>query len=476
MRFPSLALTVGFLTLGQPVAQAQEIAGRLQALEPWLPAIMDSAGVPGLALAVFEHGRLVAARGYGVRNARSREPVDTATVFEAMSLTKQVVAYTIMRLVERGVLELDQPLHQYLPYPDIADDDRYRLITARMVLSHRSGFPNWRPRPNGKLTIQFQPGTRFQYSGEGFVYLGKVAERLTGLPLPELVRREVFVPLGMTSSSMIWEERFAGNVAQGHRTDGGPMRKNKPDSANAAASLHTTAPDYARFILALLEPRGLTPATVSTMLTPAVTVAPGVEWGLGFGLQSTGGRRAFFQWGDNGNFKGYLLIDPDQKSGLVFFANSENGMAIRQVLLDRLLGGDHPATQWNRYEQYDQPTRLTRLDLERTLQQGGGIAAMLARYDELKRTRGPDSFDDQVLNTLGYQLMRGRRLKDAITVFELNVKEYPNAFNPYDSLGEAYLEDGQLELALRNYEKSVELNPGNTGAVAAIGRIRDRMK
>ena len=141
-----------------------------------------------MSVAVIKDSKVVYHRGLGVRNTLTQDPVTDDTVFEAASMTKPVCAYIVLRLVDRGVLMLDTPLYTYLPYEDIAYDDRYKLITARMILTHRSGFPNWR---NGKLDIKFTPGTEFSYSGEGFVYLGKVIEKLTGKKLVQLCQEEV---------------------------------------------------------------------------------------------------------------------------------------------------------------------------------------------------------------------------------------------------------------------------------------------
>ena len=159
--------------------------------------------IPGISLAVIKDSKVVFSRGFGLRNAQTREAVTEETVFEAASMTKPVFAYTVLRLVDRGVLTLDTPLFTYLPYEDIAYDERYKLITARMVLTHRTGFPNWR---TGRLELKFVPGTEVSYSGEGFVYLGKVVEKLTGKKLVDLCREEVFKPLGIEHASLIYND------------------------------------------------------------------------------------------------------------------------------------------------------------------------------------------------------------------------------------------------------------------------------
>jgi len=465
IRTTCLTLMTGLLLAG-PLA-SQDAAARLRVLDRDLPAIMDSAAVPGLMLVVFENGRVAATRSYGVRSTATMVPVDSETVFEAMSLTKQVVAYIAMRLVEQGTLDLDQPLARYFPHPDL-DDARSRQVTARMVLSHTSGLPNWRP-DGGQLVFNSDPGTRYGYSGEGYVWLGMVIEKLTGLPLADVAQRDVFRPLGMTRSSLVWEERFAGDVAVPHAD--APVAVRTTGGANAAASLRTTGPDYGRFIAALLEPKGLSRASVAIMLTPVIDVVPGVQWGTGIGLERGDSGRAFFQWGDNFGYKGFLLVDPDRGAGIAYIANSESGMSVRSAILTRMMPGTHPAATWNNYEQYDAPTRQVLLSLMQALKDGG-VAAMTARYTALRASEPAAAFNEAQLNTVGYQLLRSDRTKDAIAVFELNVRQYPEASNPYDSLGEAYAADGQVQLAISNYEKSLALDANNSNAVQQLAKLR----
>jgi len=464
-----LALSTGLLLAG-PLA-SQDAAARLRMLDRDLPAIMDSAGVPGLMLVVFENGRVAATRSYGVRSTATRAPIDSETVFEAMSLTKQVVAYIAMRLVDQGKLDLDQPLARYVPHPDL-DDARSQQVTGRMVLSHTSGLPNWRP-DGGKLVFNSDPRNRFGYSGEGYVWLGMVIEKLIGLPLAEVARREVFLPLGMTRSSLVWEDRFADDVAVPHADGPAPVQLRTTGNANAAASLRTTGPDYGRFIAALLVPKGLSRASAGIMLTPVIDVAPGVQWGTGIGIERGDSGRAFFQWGDNFGYKGFLLVDPDRGEGIAYIANSESGMSVRSAILARMMPGTHPAVTWNNYEQYDTPTRKVLVSLIQALGDGG-VAVMTTRYSALRASEPATAFNEAQLNTVGYQLLRSGRTKDAIAVFELNVGEYPAASNPYDSLGEAYAADGQVQLAITNYEKSLALDGNNSNAVQQLTKLRQQ--
>jgi len=441
-------------------------------LDSIIPILMDSGDVTGMSVAITADTGLVWARGFGVRNQETGEPVQATTVFEAASLSKPVFAYAVLQLVDQGVLDLDTPIADYFEYEDITHDERYKLITPRMVLTHSPGFPNWRPR-GGQLTIDRDPGTEFSYSGEGFVYLQRAVMDLTGEPLEQLARRLVFEPLGMTSSSYLWQEQFEDVIAMPHGSDGQVLRKNKPSRGrgNAAASLHTTAPDYARFIMAVMNGTRLSDSTAAAMLTPQIEVDSGVTWGLGIGLQDNEDGRAFWHWGDNTGYKAYTIAYPDHGVGVVWFTNSENGHSILEAMLAATVGGEHAAAAWLDYEAYDSPTRTVREALVRTYEEQG-IDAAVAEYHRLKTTEPTEAFDEFLLNSLGYRLLRADRTEDAIVVFELNVAEYPDASNPYDSLGEAYLAAGDTARAIVNYEKSVELNPDNTGGIAVLERIR----
>src|SRR5438445_3866389 len=184
-----------------PVEKPRVRGGREElgaALDRLVPTLLKDGDVPGLSLAIVRDGRIELRRAYGVKDAASGTPVDADTVFEAASLSKPVFAYAVLKLADAGKLDLDAPVAKYLP-GDYVDDPRQSAITARRVLSHTTGFPNW--RPSGQpLKIHFAPGERFSYSGEGFVYLQKAVERLTGQTLDAVMKRLVFEPLHMASS------------------------------------------------------------------------------------------------------------------------------------------------------------------------------------------------------------------------------------------------------------------------------------
>jgi CubicO group peptidase (beta-lactamase class C family) len=309
-------------------------------IDRFVRAYLDYFKIPGISVAVIKDFQVVYHRGLGVRNAMTREPVGDDTVFEAASMTKPVFAYTVLRLVDRGVLDLDTPLYTYLPYDDIAYDDRYKLITARMVLTHRTGFPNWR---SGKLDIKFVPGTKVSYSGEGFVYLGKVVEKLTGKKLVDLCREEVFAPLGIENASLVWNEDMARLSATGHGGER-PLGKGKPSQPNMAASLHVSAGNYARFLIAVLQGKGLAEPTAKEMLRPQVKIPDADErdasWGLGIAIEGTPFGTNYGHGGRNPGFTSRSVLYKDRGIGYVFLVNNDEASKIDNVLNAYLIAGE----------------------------------------------------------------------------------------------------------------------------------------
>lgn len=500
----AVCLTAGLLSLAfQPattVAQeqsritARSAAGRAKAgkeqiiarLEHRIPQLLKAADVPGSSLALLWDGEVVWRHAFGVKNAQTKETVTDNTIFEAASLSKPVFAYGVLKLVDSGKFDLDTPLTKYMPGRyDVGDDPRLDQITARHVLTHTPGFPNWRPR-GGALRIHFAPGERFSYSGEGFVYLAKVIEHVTGEKLDDFMKKTVFEPLRMTSSSYVWQDRYDTLKTFLHNSRAEPTDQNrmKPGVANAAASLHTTAEDYGRFVSAILKGEGLRKSTLKSMLTPQVHVREGgagsinrpdakevsdVAWGLGWGLQTTAEGLSFWHWGDNGNGKAFVIAFAKKGTGIVFFANGANGLSIAREIVEEALGEPQPALAWLNYEPYNSPGRKL---LKEILTKGAEIA--LRDYVERRKGRvAGEAITERQMNSLGYELLNGfKRVKDAIDVFKLNVQDYPESFNVYDSLGEAYAVDGDKELAIKNYERSIELNPMNTNGIEALKKLR----
>jgi CubicO group peptidase (beta-lactamase class C family) len=473
----------------QSLAPARAKATKAQIvsrLEKIIPQLMKDGDVPGLSIALIQNSAVVWYQGYGVKNSQTKEPVTDSTIFEAASLSKCVFAYAVLKLADSGKIDLDKPLNQYLPGNyDVGDDPRINQITARHVLSHTTGFPNWRPRNEKMLKIHFTPGERFSYSGEGFVYLAKVIEHITGEKFNDFMKKSVFEPLSMTSSSYIWQEEFATRKTFGHNSIGQPTGQNRQPEANAAASLITTAEDYGKFLSAILKGTGLKNPTRKKMLTAQIQVSESgtnninrapeklsstVAWGLGVGLQNTEDGVSFWHWGDNGNTKAYFVAFDKIKTAVVIFTNSTNGLSIVPEIVDAAIGGRQPALAWLNYESYKSPAKVLLKNII-----AKGAVEVLQEYREWRKERKADEWiKENQINSLGYTLMGMKKLKDAIEVLKLNVEDFPQSSNAYDSLGEAYMMNGDKELAIKNYQRSVELNPNNTGGIEALKKLMEK--
>jgi len=472
-----------------PTTEARDPALSAAELDLLLPELLTDAEIAGLSLCLISENEIVHCSAFGVTDADTGQPVESTTVFQAASLSKPVFAYTVLRLVDRGVIELDTPLLEYVGESTARkdhlgedfDDARARVITARMVLSHTSGFPNWRQKD--RLEFIFEPGERFGYSGEGFGLLQKVVERLTGSSLEELVVTECFTPLAMVNSTFSQANLDLSRYAWPHDGTGAITprpenfeRRMEKARSHAAATLLTTAPDYARFVIALMTGIGLDPATHTQFLWPQVEVDDegSVLWGLGVGLErSDAGYRAW-HWGDNDDSKAFFVADPRLGEGLVYFSNSFNGLSIVGDLLEISMDGTHPLLDGALLASY--PAHDSAEFRFSAAVYADGAEGAVALVRQLQQGGSTETVAEPVVNRMGYWLLGNDRIDEAIRLFELNVELYPEAWNVYDSLGEAQLEAGLRNVGLTNYRRSLELNPENENAkrvLAETGNLVD---
>jgi len=450
------------------------VADSGRALRERLPALMDSAMIPGLALAIIDSGKVIWRGGFGSPDSKSGRVSADRTVFEAASLSKPVIAYATLKLADAGQLDLDRPLIRYTQYPDFHGDTLGNLVTAKMVLAHTTGLQNERIGSDS-LRFSFNPGTRFQYSGEGYVFLGKAIEAITGRPLAESMKALVFDPLAMTHSSFVWETRFDDDAALGHGPFGDPRKRTRPRVARAPSSLQTTVSDYARFLVAIQKGTGLRPETSLAMQTPAVDVAPGVSWGLGWAIEKDSADTALAHHGDNSNsgFTAFTLLNVQRQCGLVYFANSTNGLSIVKEVAS-VIPGAHPGLALLNYERYDARAALARARVAAKLR-SGGIDAALLEYRKIAE-ENPDATPEKLLNDLGYSLLNQARNKDAIRAFRQNIAAYPGSANVYDSMGDAYLADGHPTAARDAYRRATELDSTNTHARFLADSLNSRLR
>ena len=349
---------------------------RAESKPPDVARMLEVTRVPGVAVTGIK-----AAGPYqlfaGVERAGG--PAITArTLFPAASLSKPVFAWAVQNLSRQGKLDLNRPLQDYV---DLGLEGTARKITALHVLTHSTGLTNWRFQPNLPLVSAFEPGTRWQYSGEGFVLLQRVVEKIVGRPIAEYMRTAVLEPLGMTQSTFAWSPEIQNLAASGHDRHGALLERSlafyerrnyetlqksglNPASAtyeqitsayqqnkqpflpvglspNMAGSLQTTIGDYAFFLAHVLKA-----VTRSDDFKPRVDVNRDIAWAPGWGVDRSFKSPSLFHWGDGPGFKNFCWVQPAKNSALVFFTNGDSGAALYAWLFRQLMNEDPSAFYW----------------------------------------------------------------------------------------------------------------------------------
>jgi CubicO group peptidase (beta-lactamase class C family) len=449
-------------------------------LEREIPRLMELANIPGLSMAVVQDNQIFWKKAFGVKSRDTNEAVDENTMFEAASLSKTVTAYAAMRLVERGELDMDKPLFEYFPnqeYPRLAGDERYKKITARLVLTHTTGLPNWGSQ------LMREPGLQYAYSGEGFLYLGRTIEQITGMSLQEFAQKEIFDPLGMAHTSYVWNETYAANGACGHDRHGKVNELRKNTDPNGGASLLTTATDYATFICAVLNAKGLSEETVDQMTSSQVQVTvrresadlfANVFWGWGWGVQPGNAGFGFWHWGDNGDLRAYTVTYKDLGKGFVYFANSNSGLAIAEAVTSLIMDDHQYALDWLDYEKYDDPKRLARLSIENAFLEEGKEAGM-QKIAEAKETF-PELVEEDSLTEMAQYLSDDGKKEEAIVLLKTCLESYPESADAYLGLGLTYLDTGENQAAIDSFEGSLKIRKGNRLATRGLQWARDALK
>lgn len=307
--------------------------------------VMKFYKIPSISFALIKDGKVALLKNYGVSNIYTQEKTTNSTLFDAGSVTKTIFAIAVLRLVEKDILDLDKPLYEYLPYPDIAYDDRYKLITARHVLSHKTGFPNWR---NRKLEIINDPGTKFGYSGEGFEYLKMVIEHLTSRSIEEVYQEEVLLPMNLKGAYFKDDENLRKHLCYPvYDTQISlPAINSEP---HAAYSLFTNASHFSEFVISLLNENGLKQETYKQLLgweteLPADRSDLNRAWrqgyGLGFLLKESPYGLVYGHSGINSGFECNYEIYPEKDLAYIFFTNSSYGHSIKNLVRDFLITGE----------------------------------------------------------------------------------------------------------------------------------------
>ena len=374
-------LLAGFWCLFSLPATSQTIAlnGKTvstAALAQRLNHIIDSANVTGLQVAIINKDRCVWTGSFGLKDTEKQLKLDDSTEMYAASLTKVVSAYLFLRLADKGIFSLDKPIHYYLKNPigqypkwkDLADDTlSFNKITPRMLLSHISGLPVLRALYGNKVSLIAKPGEKFYYSNEGLNLLGFMIEEYTGKGLEVLAKEQVFTPLHMDHTSMIWEPAFENNFSNAYYKDGKKYGSERRESSRAAGSMTTTADDYAKFVVNLMTRRGLSKKLYDQMFSPQIRVQSqrgfgplrdslttgndgiALSWGLGVGLFRSPYGPALFHTGHGDANENYFVAFADKGIAVVLLSNSENFESAASLILDACIADHYSPLVWLGY-------------------------------------------------------------------------------------------------------------------------------
>lgn len=304
-------------------------------IENWLKELK----VPTLGLGIIEDGKLKQIKVFG--NSKDNISAPYNTIFNVASLTKPVTAMVALHLVSLGKWDLDEPLYKYWTDPDIANDPRNKKLTTRIILTHQTGFPNWRyMKENKKLSFDFEPGTKFQYSGEGFEYLRKAIENKFKKPIQELAKELIFQPLKMNDTNYVWDKNTdKSRFAVGYDKNGKPYTVEENTTANAADDLHTTIEDYGNFLANIINGGGLNKDLYLEMIKKQIQTRKNKYYGLGFVIYDLGnGEYALSHGGNDSGAHCITVIFPKTKQGILIFTNVDDGYKVYDTLLTHYLG------------------------------------------------------------------------------------------------------------------------------------------
>jgi CubicO group peptidase (beta-lactamase class C family)/transcriptional regulator with XRE-family HTH domain len=362
------------------------------ALDQHIQKLVDTANVTGFTVTIFNQDSVAYQKAFGYSNLAKKDSLKISQTFYGASLSKAVFGYIVAQLANEGIIDLDKPIQDYLDVPipempfkrewrrfkNIANDYRYKKITARMCLSHTTGFPNWRWisrtgdfEPEGKIQFYFDPGTDYSYSGEGIHLLQKVIEKITGKGLEQIASERVFDPLKMDMTSYVWQQRFEGNYCNGHTTEQKVIDKDTEDEAGAAGSMETTPVDYAKFLSKIIELSAHNSAVTKLMFTPNIrihskkqfgpmslektTVNDNIDlsYGLAWGILNTPYGHGYFKEGHGEGFQHYSIIFPKKQMGILLMTNSDNAESIFKEVLEIGIGDSYTPWYWEDYIPYN---------------------------------------------------------------------------------------------------------------------------
>lgn len=332
--------TLFFLLISQlAIAQIQTISGKKiinREFEAKIINAMDSLNVKGMSIAVINNGKVIYKKGLGLADVKGNIPVRKTTYFEAASLSKPVFCLFVLKLSEEGKIDLDKPLFEYLPNENIADE-RYKTITARMVLSHTTGLPNW---GESNIVLDFDPGTRFSYSGEAFVYLAKVIATLYKVTLKDLdqiFQDKVAKEFKLKNFHFILTSTISKNLSTAYQKDNAVKDDRDRFIFDPAGGLYANVESYSKFLVELMNDH----YKYKTMFKPVVRLEEDDEirkyfdidsWTLGLGVENINGTTNYWHGGNNLGYTNSFTINLNQKFGYVFFINADQCHGMKKII------------------------------------------------------------------------------------------------------------------------------------------------
>jgi len=410
--------------------------------------ILQETGIPAISIAIIEDNKVVFSNGYGIKEKGKPDKVNGETLFEGCSLSKTFLVYLAYRLVDEGKLELNRPLYKYLPYKPLEYDERYKKITAKMVLNHSSGLENWQAMNDPqKLEILSAPGEKFGYSGEGFNYLAAVIEVILGVDYEHYMNELVYAPLNLerTFSSFSKDGNFPLNYAIGHQTFGTKVKKMKNDIPVPAGGNHFTAKDYATLITTIFDGKHLSLDSRKTLLDTIVSLkqysSSKYFYGQGFEIMINNGDTIISQGGSNPGFKALLFYSVPTRRGFVMLTNSDRGKWIAEKISELTVKLNLKPFFEQSYQQYPSQT----ISLLKSFDDGGKEKM----FQDIESYHKTNHLEEPTLNELA-DIFNGNYTSIAKEVLEQAI-----IINP-DSPKSFYLL-GSINMKLNNYTQARDL-------------------
>ena len=451
-------------------------------IDAFLKSKMQQRNIPGMQLAIVKNGEIVKLGNYGLANLQDSIPVTENTVFILNSITKAFTGVAIMQLAEAGKLNLAFPVSTYLN--DLPD--AWKSVTILQLLSHTSGIPDivdeetdligkgeeasWKKVQT--LPIDFKPGDKFSYNQTNYLLLGRIIDKLSGMPFTEFIKEKQLLKAGMTRTA---EAGFGGSrdiiatVAREYRYTKGKLTNMffwLPPSLQTAAGMSSNAKEIANWVIALQNKQLLNEASLASLWSPS-RLNNGKTGGfsgllngyaVGWPIAARAEHPAAAAVGGN---RSAVFVYPNDGLAIIVLTNLMG--AFPDSFVDELAGFYIPDMKEANGFGLSSSIKLVRTELEKS-----GYKNAIERVKRIKKTNPTFTLTENEVNNWGYALIKQNRATDALEIFRLNVFLYPNSANAFDSLGETYAAMGDKSQAIKNYEKSIQLNPQNENAIAVL--------